>query len=283
MKTFMTTRARRNILITGAGSGLGKAFATEAIFIRTLCRGDGAERGGQVGIRRVASGASPGLAPRCHRSAAIGPAVAKLESEVGQIDVLVNNAGYGHKGILEESPLEEIKRQFDVNVFGGVTMMKAMLPHMRKRRRGHIVNVTSMAGYVGLPGIADYAGSKFALEGISRCWQRRFVTSASGNGDRAWLLPNRLGRAVDGSKSAEHNRLRLTLRFCPTSTRGKEWKAIWRSRPGCPSVAEGRGSRDPPVHILLGTDALRLVREKLESLDQEINAWESTTRSTEYA
>jgi len=72
----------------------------------------------------------------------------------------VNNAGYGHEGTLEESALEELRRQFDINVFGAVAMVKAVLPYMRERRHGHIVNITSMAGYVGLPGIAYYAGKQ---------------------------------------------------------------------------------------------------------------------------
>jgi short-subunit dehydrogenase len=81
--------------------------------------------------------------------------------------VLVNNAGYGHEGIFEESPLEDIQRQFDANVFGAVAMIKAVLPGMRLSRSGHIVNVTSMGGFITMPGITTYCGSKFALEGIS--------------------------------------------------------------------------------------------------------------------
>ena len=84
--------------------------------------------------------------------AGIGPAVARAERDVGPIDVLVNSAGYGHEGTLEESPLEEMRHQFDVNVFGAVAMIKAVLPFMRERRRGHIINITSMAGYVGVSG-----------------------------------------------------------------------------------------------------------------------------------
>lgn len=88
--------------------------------------------------------------------------------------MLVNNAGYGHEGVLEESPLSEMRRQFDVNVFGAVAMMKAALPYLRARRRGHILNITSMGGHVTMPGIAYYCGSKFALEGTSLrriyCW-----------------------------------------------------------------------------------------------------------------
>ena len=98
---------------------------------------------------------------------AIDSMVAEMEAELGAVDVLVNNAGYGHEGILEESPLSDLRRQFDVNVFGPVAMIKAVLPFMRARRRGHILNITSMGGYMTMPGIAYYCGSKFALEGIS--------------------------------------------------------------------------------------------------------------------
>src|SRR5260370_25565411 len=84
--------------------------------------------------------------------------------DVGPIVVLVNNAGYGHEGILEESPLAEFIHQFEVNVFGAVALIKAVLPAMRRRRRGHIINITSMAGYISMPGIAYYSGSQFALQ-----------------------------------------------------------------------------------------------------------------------
>lgn len=83
------------------------------------------------------------------------------------MDVLINNAGYGHEGVLEESPLDEMRRQLDVNVFGAVAVAKAFLPHFRERRSGFIVNVTSMGGMITMPGIAYYCGSKFALQGIS--------------------------------------------------------------------------------------------------------------------
>ena len=98
---------------------------------------------------------------------AIPGVVNAAEAKFGPVDVLINNAGYGHEGLLEESPLEEMRRQFEVNVFGAVAVAKAFLPRFRERRRGFIVNVTSMAGLITLPGIAYYCGSKFALQGIS--------------------------------------------------------------------------------------------------------------------
>lgn len=89
-----------------------------------------------------------------------------MEDEIGPIDVLIANAGYGHVGLLEESSLDELRRQFEVNVFGAVATIKAVLPAMRARRRGHILAVTSIGGLVTSPGLSFYHGSKFALEGI---------------------------------------------------------------------------------------------------------------------
>ena len=157
----------RNVLITGAGSGFGRALATEALssgyFVIGTVRSEAARQ--EFGAMDPARARA--IVLDVTEFAAIGPMVAQAEIEVGPIDVLVNSAGYGHEGTLEESSLDEMRRQFDVNVFGAVAMIKAVLPFMRERRRGHIVNITSMAGHVGLPGIPYYAGSKFALEGIS--------------------------------------------------------------------------------------------------------------------
>jgi NAD(P)-dependent dehydrogenase (short-subunit alcohol dehydrogenase family) len=280
----MTTHARRNILITGAGSGLGKAFATEALSSGHSVVGTVRSEAARLAFDAMHPVLARALLLDVTDLVAIGPAVAKLESEVGPIDVLVNNAGYGHEGILEESPLEEIKRQFDVNVFGAVAMMKAVLPYMRERRRGHIVNITSMAGYVGLPGIAYYAGSKFALEGISEVLAKevrhlgiRVTAIAPGSFRTDWA-----GRSMVRSPRsiADYDLLFDPVRQARAEKSGKQSGDPARAARALLRVVE---AEDPPVHLLLGTDALRLVREKLESLEREIDAWESTTRSTEYA
>lgn len=99
-------------------------------------------------------------------------AVSNAEQQAGWIDVLVNNAGYGHQGVLEESSMDDLQRQFAPNLFGPVAMAKAVLPAMRARRRGHIINVTSMGDFITMPGISFHCGSKFALEGISEALGR---------------------------------------------------------------------------------------------------------------
>ena len=158
--------ARLRILITGMSSGLGRALAEAAVaaghdVIGTVRRIEDKE------ALEAALGRRTRGHPRRHRFRCVCSGRRRDSKRPRPNDVLVNNAGYGHEGVVEESSLDELRRQFDVNVFGAVAMIKAVLPSMRERRSGHIINVTSMGGYVSFPGVAYYCGSKFALEGIS--------------------------------------------------------------------------------------------------------------------
>lgn len=156
----------KTFLITGVSSGFGRALAEAAL-------GDGHTVAGTVRNENDRQ-KFEALGKRVHavildvtNTEAIAPAVADVERRIGAIDILVNNAGYGHEGILEESSIDDLRRQFEVNVFGAVAMIQAVLPFMRKRRAGHILNITSMGGIITMPGLSYYHGSKFALEGIS--------------------------------------------------------------------------------------------------------------------
>ena len=124
-----------------------------------------AAREARSALEAVAPGQAFGRLLDVTDLAAIEPTVAAIERDIGPLDVLVNSAGYGHEGILEESPLAEMRRQFEVNLFGAVAMIQAVLPHMR--RRGHILNITSMGGYITMPGIAYTAAASSPLEGVS--------------------------------------------------------------------------------------------------------------------
>ena len=143
----MTISGKSNFLITGVGSGLGLALATEALSSGYSVIGTVRSEAARQEFSAMDPARARANILDVTDFAAIGPEVAQAERDFGPIDVLVNSAGYGHEGTLEESPLEEMRRQFDVNVFGAVAMIKAVLPFMRERRRGHIINITSMAGY----------------------------------------------------------------------------------------------------------------------------------------
>jgi NAD(P)-dependent dehydrogenase (short-subunit alcohol dehydrogenase family) len=274
----------KTILITGVSTGLGRAIAQAALadgnrVIGTL-RNDAARRD----FEALKRGAAFGRLLDMTDSAAIPPMVAAIESEIGPIDVLVNNAGYGHEGTVEESLLEDLRRQFEVNVFGAVAMMQAVLPFMRKRRTGHIVNITSMGGIVTFPGVAFYHGSKFALEGISESLGKEVagfnihVTAVAPGMFRTDWAGRSLVRAE--RKVADYDAVFEPLRTRRRNNSGKQ--------PGDPAKAARAilkliASEKPPEHLLLGPDAVRLVSEKLDKLKVEIEAWKPVSLSTDYS
>jgi NAD(P)-dependent dehydrogenase (short-subunit alcohol dehydrogenase family) len=156
----------KTALITGASSGIGAAIAARLV-----------DDGWRVyaGARRTdrlkglaAKGAIP-LALDVTDDASMEAAVAAIRTDSGHLDALINNAGYGAYGSLEETPLPEGRRQFDVNVFGVARLTQLVLPMMRERRDGAIVNITSIGGKIHEPFGSWYHGSKFAVEGMSDC------------------------------------------------------------------------------------------------------------------
>lgn len=271
------------LLITGVSSGFGRALAQQAL-------ADGHRVAGTVRDAHTAQ-AFEALCP-ARASAhlldvtqfdAIDSFVAEIEVNVGPIDVLVNNAGYGHEGILEESPLSDMRRQFDVNVFGPVAMMKAVLPYMRARRRGHILNITSMGGYITMPGIAYYCGSKFALEGISDTVAKEvrpfgIVVTAIAPGsfrtDWAGRSMQRTARSI-----ADYDKLFDPVRRAREEKSGRQLGDPAKAARAMLAVIEAEA---PPAHLLLGSDALRLVRERMAALGNDMDAWEPVTVSTDH-
>jgi len=155
---------RQVVLVTGCSSGIGRATAVEA-----------AERGHQVfasarrleDVADLASLAIDTLALDVTDEASVAEGVAAVLGKAGRIDALVNNAGYGQYGAIEDVNLPEWRRQFEVNVFGALAVLQAVLPAMREARRGTIVNVSSVAGKVTIPFAGPYCASKHALEAIS--------------------------------------------------------------------------------------------------------------------
>jgi NAD(P)-dependent dehydrogenase (short-subunit alcohol dehydrogenase family) len=275
--------AAKTILITGVSSGLGQAFAAASL----------AAGHRVIGTVRHAADAEAFAAQAPARAFplrldvtdydAVPAAVAMAEQAAGPVDVLINNAGYGHEGVLEESSLEDLQRQFAANVFGPVAMIKAVLPGMRARRRGRIINVTSMGGFITMPGISFYCGSKFALEGISEALGKEVapfgihVTSlAPGQFRTDWA-----GRSMDRTPRSisDYDAVMDPLRAARQAKSG--------AQPGDPAnaakaVLQLIEAEKPPVRLYLGADALGLVDQKLKSMKREIDAWEALSRSTSF-
>jgi NAD(P)-dependent dehydrogenase (short-subunit alcohol dehydrogenase family) len=279
----------KTFLITGVSSGFGSAFASAALAeghtVVGTVRSEAARTAFEA--RVPASSQSPGRAHAVVLDVtdfdAIGAAVDAVQRQVGPIDVLVNNAGYGHEGTLEESELGEMRRQFDVNVFGAVAMTKAVLPSMRGRRAGHIVNITSMGGFITMPGIAYYCGSKFALEGISEVLAKEVagfgvkvtaVAPGSFRTDWAGRSMVRAARTV-----ADYDALFDPIRQARQDKSGAQAGDPAKAAQALLKIV---ADTSPPVHLLLGKDAVKLVREKLAAMSREIDAWEALSSATDH-
>ncbi|CAI1861006.1 3-oxoacyl-[acyl-carrier-protein] reductase FabG [Serratia marcescens] len=272
----------KTILITGVSSGFGQALAREALAVGHRVVGTVRNSEALQAFAALDTQRAFGYLLDVTDDERIDEVVGEIESAVGPIDVLVNNAGYGHEGILEESPLAELRRQFDVNVFGAVAMIKAVLPGMRQRRRGHIINITSMGSFITLPGISYYCGSKFALEGISETLSKELapfnlhVTAvAPGSFRTDWA-----GRSMVRSprRVPDYDALFEPVRQARQEKSGKQLGDPVKAAHAMLALIE---SGNPPTHLLLGSDALSLVRQKLEALGKEIEQWEKLTRSTD--
>ncbi len=270
-------------LITGASAGFGRAFAEAAVEAGHTVVGTVRREDDRIAFEAMHKRRAKAVIVDVTQFDTIGPVIRKIEEEIGPIDVLVNNAGYGHEGMLEESPLADLIHQFEVNVFGAVAMIKAVLPAMRPRRRGHIINITSMAGYMSMPGIAYYSGSKFALEGISEALAKevhgfniKVTAIAPGSFRTEWA-----GRSMvrSGRSIGDYDGV-----FEPIRKRRREYSGQQAGDPAKAAqvLLKIVHSDNPPTHLLLGNDALKLVEERLATLGSEIKAWESISRSTDF-
>uniref|UniRef100_A6VXV2 Short-chain dehydrogenase/reductase SDR n=1 Tax=Marinomonas sp. (strain MWYL1) TaxID=400668 RepID=A6VXV2_MARMS len=272
----------KTILITGVSSGFGRALAEQALLAGHRVVGTVRKQDDLEIFQALDQDKAIGYLLDITEYDAIDGVITDIESQVGAIDVLVNNAGYGHEGIMEESTMAEIRRQFDVNVFGAVAMMKAVLPHMRQRRKGRILNITSMGGYITMSGITDYCGSKFALVGISEALGKEvnpfniFVTSvAPGSFRTDWA-----GRSMVRTPRTipDYDQVFDPIRKAREEKSGQQLGDPVKAAQAMLKLME---ETQPPAHLLLGSDALTLVKGQLASLDQSITSYEVLTRSTD--
>jgi NAD(P)-dependent dehydrogenase (short-subunit alcohol dehydrogenase family) len=275
--------AEMKFLITGVSSGFGRAFALAALAAGHTVMGTVRNESAKKDFEDLAIGRAIAVVLDVTDFSAIDAKVAEMTEKIGPIDVLVNNAGYGHEGTLEESPLEEMRRQFDVNVFGAVAMIKAVLPSMRERRSGHIINITSMGGFITMPGIAYYCGSKFALEGISETLAKevagfgvKVTAVAPGSFRTDWA-----GRSM--VRSPRHIQDYDAL-FDPVrgARQEKSGKQLGDPAKAAEILLKIANAPDAPMHLLLGSDAVALVKNKIAAMSDAMKSWESVSASTDH-
>ncbi len=196
----------------------------------------------------------------------------------GTIDVLVNNAGIGYFGAIEESEDTEVRRMFEINVFGLANMTKAVLPIMRRKKCGHIVNIASIGGLVGYPGVGFYNATKFAVDGLSESLSKEVaplgikVTIVAPSGFRTdWA-----GRSANNS-NVVIDEYASTAGANKATIRGNSGNQPGDPLKAAEAIVAAVNNANPPLRLLLGAGALKGARNKLIDLQKDFDAWEKTT------
>lgn len=210
--------------------------------------------------------------------------VRQAEEHFGRIDFLVNNAGYGYYAAVEEGEEEEARAMFDTNLFGLLDVTKAVLPGMRERRGGHIVNISSLGGLIGFPGSGYYAASKFAVEGASEALSKEVEPL----GIKVTLVEPGPFRTDFAGRSIRRSQYRIEDYAQTAGARIQNNIERSGKQPGDPeraarAIVGAVQSDEPPLRLLLGGDAPDAVREKLAGTLKEVEDWEGVTVDTDFA
>ena len=269
--------------ITGCSTGLGRALAERVLARGLRC----------VVTARNSAQIADIVAAHPERALALGldvkddqqrqDAIARAEKAFGSIDVLVNNAGHGYSAAVEEGDENDIREMFDTNFFALAAMIRDVLPGMRSRGRGHIINISSIGGLVANPATGYYSATKFAVEGLSQALAKEvaplgirvtiiepgpFRTDFQGRSMHAVKKPIDAYAETAGARRAQ-------LR----ASSGKQAGDPVRAADAIINLVE---SVDPPLHLVLGKVGVERVREKLRGLLAGIDQWEAVSLAADF-
>lgn len=268
-------------LVTGCSTGFGQELA------RTLLR-----RGHDVVVTArnaatLAEFASHGSALVATLDVTVPQQIAEVvrqaESRFGRIDVLVNNAGYGYLAAVEEGEDDEVRAMFETNVFGLISVTKAVLPGMRQRRRGHIVNISSVGGLVGLPGIGYYNATKFAVEGLSEALAKETASL----GIKVTVVEPGPFRTDWAGRSLKTPKTAIADYASSAGARRVAIQGYSGRQPGDPvrgaeAIIEAVESPEPPLHLVLGKPGYDLALAKINDLSAEIAKWREVSLGADF-
>ena len=267
------TKTPKTFFITGASSGFGRAITQEAL---------------AKGHKVVATARRPEVLDdfvsqdpeRVHAvrldvtsKAEVKQAVRSANERFGAIDVLINNAGYGLMGALEELVDADIRKQIDTNLMGVIDVTRAVLPLMREQSSGHIINISSIAGLVGLPGVSLYNATKFAVAGLSEA-----LAAETGHlGIRVTAVEPGAFRTDFNGRSLGTPSARIEDYAASAGERVQWLEDMDGEQPGDPAKAAAAivgltDRNDPPVHLVLGEDAFEIIEQKLGRFVQDLEA-----------
>lgn len=277
----MSKSTPRTWLITGADKGLGYSTAKAAL-----------EQGDNVVVTVLAADGRHGLEneyPDQLRSfhldardqERVPEVVKKAHQAFGRLDILVNNAGYGLMAVAEATPPEKYRGMFEVNFFGLVEMTRAVVPIMREQRHGHIINLSSKAGFLGVSGFAFYCASKFAVEGFSESIAAETkdlgikVTIVEPGGFRSDFAGSSL--VVSQTDEGDYARANQRISSYVTERHGRQ-----ESDPAKfgPTICRLVAAEHPPLRLPLGKDCLEALRADLKAIAADFDRWEELSLST---
>ena len=269
--------------ITGTSSGLGRALAQAALDrgSRVVATARSTERIADL-RQRFPDRAIAALLD-VNDADQVRGAIDAAVNAFGRIDVVVNNAGYGALGALEELSDDELRRQFETNVFGALNVTRAALPQLRRQRSGHIVQLSSLSGVVPNAGEGAYAGSKSAIEGLSESLAKEVahlgigVTIVEPGPFRTDFAGRSLQKADPIDDYAET--------VGPTRELIAQLDGTQPNDPtrGADAIIRAVESPNPPLHLALGDDAIQAIRAMLDKRRQELDAWADVGKATAFA
>jgi NAD(P)-dependent dehydrogenase (short-subunit alcohol dehydrogenase family) len=269
--------------ITGCSTGFGREIASQVL--RRGWRAVVTARNPEQ-VRDIVAGQEDNalaLPLDVNDKGSIESAVQAAEDKFDGIDVLVNNAGYGYLAAIEEGEDDEVRAMFETNVFGLIALTKAVLPGMRARRKGHIVNFSSIGGLVSFPTTGYYHATKYAVEGLSESLAQEVAPL----GIRVLIVEPGPFRTDWAGRSIKQSKTRLPDYEQTAGKRRAETEARSGNQAGDPvrgaeAIIKAVEAKDSPLRLLLGKPALDLAYKKLETQKANFDAWAETTRGADF-
>ncbi len=270
--------------ITGASKGLGLALVQQLLAKGYTVAATSRDKS----ALQIAVGDDDNFLPLgvdLNSEASVQKGIDETVNRFGQIDVVVNNAGYGLVGGVEELSDAEARKNFDINVFGTLNVIRKVLPYLRAQQSGHIFNISSIGGFLGtFPGFGIYCATKFAVDGLTeslsteiKSFGLKATIVSPGYFRTQFLSSDSLG--VPQNPIEAYKEVRESQAFHQTIMDGNQLGDPDKAALAIIQVAE---SQNPPLHLFLGKDAYDMAYNKINSVRQELEDWKSVTLSTAF-
>jgi NAD(P)-dependent dehydrogenase (short-subunit alcohol dehydrogenase family) len=269
--------------ITGCSTGFGRNLAKEVLLKGYKAVVTSRKKEDVLDITEIYPEAALALKLDVTKPEEIAEAVSAAVNHFGTIDVLVNNAGIGYFGAIEEGEEAEVRRMFEINVFGLAHVTNAVLPIMRKQKSGHILNVASISGLVSFPGVGFYNATKYAVDGLSESLAKEVAHL----GIKVTIICPSGFRTDWAGRSAKNSSIVIDDYEASAHQNKNAIRGYSGNQPGDPeraakAIIKAVESEKPPLRLLLGVAALKNARLKLEQLKTDFDAWEETTVGADF-